>query len=47
MKELEKKELMGVDGGFLPLIAIGICMGAMLVCDAITVGLWYGYNQQK
>jgi len=45
MNELSKNELMKVEGGIAPLILV--CWGAMLVCDAITVGMWYGYNQNK
>jgi lactobin A/cerein 7B family class IIb bacteriocin len=39
MKELEKNELMGVDGGFLPLIAIYACWGVMAGCSAIALGM--------
>ncbi|HZK93810.1 MAG TPA: class IIb bacteriocin, lactobin A/cerein 7B family [Prolixibacteraceae bacterium] len=46
MKELNEIELREVDGGFFPaLILIG--WGAMLLCDAITLGLGYGYYQNK
>jgi len=45
MKELQKNELMEIDGGFPPLILIG--WGAMLLCDAITLGMGYGYYQNR
>lgn len=39
MKELEKNELMKVEGGFLPIVAILIIDGIMLACSACALGM--------
>lgn len=42
VQEMDAKEMEVIDGGW-----IFVAWGAMLVMDAIGVGMYYGYNQNK
>lgn len=42
VQELNAKEMVEVEGGW-----IFIAWGAMLAMDAIAVGMYYGYHQNK
>ena len=37
--ELNAQEMKEVDGGFLPVIVIGICWGVMLCSSAVAIGM--------
>ena len=38
LASLSEAEMKEVDGGFLPLVAIGFCWGLMAVADAMILG---------
>jgi lactobin A/cerein 7B family class IIb bacteriocin len=37
--ELNAQEVEQTEGGFLPVLAIGICWGVMVTCSAIALGM--------
>lgn len=39
----QKKE---IDGGIIPLVAIGVAWGAMIICSAICVGIKHASEDQ-
>ena len=50
MKELERNELIGIEGGFLPLIIFGVAISAKaLACIAagaiFAAGVYVGYHE--
>jgi hypothetical protein len=44
LRELDAKEMVEMDGGFLDPITIGVCWGIMLVCSAAAVAIKQKYN---
>ena len=42
--ELNAQEVQEVEGGFLPLVAIGICWGLMAVSSAVALGMKHRYK---
>lgn len=37
--ELNAQDCQGIDGGFLPIIVIGVCWGFMAVSSVVAVGI--------
>ena len=44
--EMTADELIEVEGGIIPLVAIGVCWGVMIICSAVCVGIKHAAEDQ-